>query len=125
MKRVIIESPYAGRFSFPHGPEWLRKIIEWIGKKIDRYKNIKYARECMKDSLSRDEAPFLSHLLYPQVLNDNKIMERPQGIQAGVEWGKCADAIAVYQDRGITPGMKSSIKVYKKAGIKIEYRSIK
>lgn len=44
MKRVILESPYAG----------------------DVERNLTYARECVRDSLSRGEAPIASHLLYTQ-----------------------------------------------------------
>ena len=50
MKKVIIESPFAG----------------------DTETNIKYARECLRDSIFRGEAPLASHVLYTQdgVLDD-------------------------------------------------------
>jgi hypothetical protein len=48
VRLVIIESPYAGD---PDG-------------------NLAYARAALADSLARGEAPFASHLLYPQVLDD-------------------------------------------------------
>ena len=50
MKLVIIESPYAG----------------------DIEKNVAYARDCVRDSLMRGEAPYASHLLYtqPNILDD-------------------------------------------------------
>ena len=66
MKRVILESPYAG----------------------DIQRNIKYARECLKDSIKRGEAPIASHLLYTQVLDDNIPEERQHGIDAGLAWKK-------------------------------------
>ena len=44
MRRVIIESPYAGFVK----------------------RNEDYARECLRDSLMRGEAPIASHLLYTQ-----------------------------------------------------------
>lgn len=87
MKRVIIESPYAG----------------------DIERNIKYAKRCMWDSLKRGEAPFLSHLLYPQVLDDTNPDERELGMKAGFEWGRGAELTAVYVDYGITPGMGDGI----------------
>lgn len=44
MRLVILESPYAGNIE----------------------KNVAYARACVRDSLSRGEAPIASHLLYTQ-----------------------------------------------------------
>ena len=87
MRRVVIESPYAGD-------------VEW---------NTKYTRECMRDSLRRGEAPFASHLLYTQVLDDTNLDEGIQGIAAGFEWGSAADLVAVYTDLGISPGMQAGI----------------
>jgi len=90
MKRVLIESPYAG----------------------DVENNIAYARKCMRDSLDRGEAPFASHLLYTQhgILDDYDPRERKLGIEAGLIWGACASLTAVYIDLGISDGMKLGIK---------------
>lgn len=86
MKTVIIESPLQG------GTE----------READ---NIAYARRCMADSLARGEAPFASHLLYPQVLDDTNYEQRARGIEAGLVIGRLLDLRAVYIDRGITLGM--------------------
>lgn len=104
MKLVIIESPYAG----------------------DVATNIAYARKCMVDSLKRGEAPFASHLLYPQVgiLNDLSSAERALGIKAGLAWGEKADLTAVYTDLGTSPGMLQGIMHAEEAGRLIEYRQI-
>ena len=104
MKRVIIESPYSG----------------------DIEKNIKYARMCIKDSLSRNEAPIASHLLYTQegILDDNIVNERVHGIQAGLEWQRVAELVAVYTDYGISEGMKHGIYYAEKNNKEIEYRQI-
>ena len=104
MKRVIIESPFAG----------------------DVKKNLKYARSCMKDCLRRGEAPFASHLLYTQkgILDDDIDKERKLGIQAGLEWGKLADKTVVYIDLGRTVGMAQGIKRAKAEGREIEYRTL-
>jgi len=83
MKRVIIESPYAG----------------------DIERNTEYARRCIKDSLDRGEAPLASHLLYPQVLDENDPAQRKQGIDAGLVWSRQADLAAFYCDYGRSPGM--------------------
>jgi len=98
MKKVIIESPYAG----------------------DVEKNIDYARKCVKDSLSRGEAPIASHLLYtqPGILDDN---ERKLGIAAGLEWLEVADIHAFYVDLGWSAGMKAALA---KSTSKVEIRKI-
>ncbi len=82
MRRVILESPYAG----------------------DVEANVEYARRCVRDSLARGEAPIASHLLYtqPGILRDHVSQERQWGIDAGLAWGAVADATVVYTDRGIS-----------------------
>jgi len=71
MKRVILESPYAGD----------------TAEDVER--NLTYAREALRDSLLRGEAPIASHLLYTQkgVLDDRIREERALGIAAGLAWG--------------------------------------
>lgn len=104
MRRVIIESPYAG----------------------DVEANIAYALRCVRDSLERGEAPFASHLLYtqPGVLRDDIEVERWWGIEAGLEWMRSAEASIVYTDRGISSGMRHGIAAAQQAGVPVEYRSI-
>lgn len=89
MRRVIIESPYAG----------------------DVEKNLRYLRACLRDSLKRGEAPFASHGLYtqPGVLDDDDPEERKHGIAAGFEWRSVADATVVYADLGVSPGVQEGI----------------
>jgi hypothetical protein len=106
MRRVILESPFAARNA------------------EDAERNERYARACMRDCLNRDEAPFASHLLYPQILNDRDAMERHIGILAGQAWGLKADLIAVYNDLGISEGMRVSLAVYGREGIPIEHRKL-
>ena len=104
MIRVILESPYAG----------------------DVEKNISYSRACMHDCLKRGEAPYASHLLYtqPGVLNDDVAHERELGIEAGLLWGEVAEKTVVYEDHGITAGMKLGIERAEKAGRPVEYRKL-
>jgi hypothetical protein len=104
MKRVILESPYAG----------------------DVHANVAYARACVRDSLLRGEAPIASHLLYtqPGVLDDSDEGHRKLGITAGLAWGKVAEMTVVYTDLGISPGMTQGIDRAKEEGRSIEYRSI-
>lgn len=87
---VIIESPLAG----------------------DVEANVAYAKECMRDSLRRGEAPFASHLFYaqPGILDDLVPEERALGIEVGLAWGDAAELTAVYVDRGVSKGMRYGIE---------------
>ncbi|MBD8687053.1 MULTISPECIES: DUF7768 domain-containing protein [unclassified Rhizobium] len=104
MRLVILESPFAG----------------------DVDSNVDYARACVRDSLSRGEAPIASHLLYtqPGILNDDVPSERKWGIDAGLAWRSVADASVVYTDRGISTGMQYGIQAALDAGRTVEYRSL-
>ena len=87
MRRVILESPYAG----------------------DVEENVAYARAAVRDSLLRGESPIASHLLYtqPGILMDDVPDERRLGIEAGLAWQLCRriKASVVYQaSSGSRPG---------------------
>lgn len=102
MKRVIVESPFAG----------------------DVETNLRYLRACMRDCLLRGEAPFASHGLYtqPGVLDDAVPEEREHGIQAGFAWRDAAELTVVYVDRGYSSGMRYGIEDAAKKGRPIEVR---
>lgn len=104
MRLVILESPYAGNVE----------------------ENTAYARACVRDSLNRGEFPLASHLLYtqPGILDDNNPIERNLGIHAGLAWLIFADALVVYTDRGISPGMEKGIAKAKVYHVTVEYRSL-
>lgn len=104
MKKVIIESPYAGD--------------------IDR--NLEYAIRCLRDSLRRGEAPIASHLLYTQdgVLDDLIPEERSLGINAGLEWLTVADKHIFYMDYGMSKGMKNALMISIETDVEIEFRMI-
>lgn len=108
MKLVILESPFAPK----------------NGKTVEE--NIEYARKCVRDSLSRGEAPIASHLLYtqPGILDDTIPDERQWGIDAGLSWKAVAEKTVVYADYGITSGMEYGIKNAKDAGLDVEIRYI-
>ena len=71
--------------------------------------NVAYALIAMRDSLERGEAPFASHLLYTQMLDDRDPHERSEGIEAGLVIGNDASFTAVYEDLGISRGMQYGI----------------
>lgn len=100
---VILESPFAG----------------------DMLANRAYAIECLRDSLLRGEAPFASHILYTEALDDTDPAERALGIEAGLLIGKYAEKTVVYVDRGISPGMVYGIKRAVRENRPIEYRRIR
>lgn len=104
MRRVILESPFAGQLS----------------------RNLTYARRALRDCLLRGEAPFASHLLYTQedVLDDNIEVERNLGIESGLCWGLVAEATVVYIDYGTSKGMLHGIQRAKVNNRPIEYRKI-
>ena len=104
MTLVVIESPYAG----------------------DIETNVKFARACMRDSLSMGEAPIASHLLYTQegILRDDVPEERNWGIEAGLAWGRKSSKTVVYTNLGITEGMKKGIQRAVDEGREIEYRKL-
>jgi len=87
---------------------------------------VAYAREAVRDSLLRGESPVASHLLFtqPGILRDDVPEERRLGIAAGLEWGDVADATVVYEDLGISPGMRQGIERAEQAGRPVEYRRL-
>jgi len=87
MRTVVIESPYSG----------------------DTRINTAYAQAAMRDCLLRGEAPFASHLLYTQVLDDTDTEERKLGIEASLALASTLDATVVYIDLGISDGMRQGI----------------
>ena len=103
-RRVIVESPYAG----------------------DVETHVAYARAALHDCLSRGEAPLASHLLYtqPGVLDDDVPEERVWGIEAGLAWSHVAQATVVYDDFGISRGMRYGIERAEREGRPVEYRQL-
>lgn len=107
MELVIIESPFFNKNA---------RIQEL---------NINYARECMKECLYNGEAPYLSHLLYTQILDDNITEERNFGIEAGFTFRQVIKKTIVYTDLGISSGMKCGIENALENGNIVEHRKLK
>jgi hypothetical protein len=102
MKRVVIESPFAG----------------------DVEANREYLHRCCLDSLRSGESPYASHGFFVYFMDDLKPEERQLGINAGLAWADAAELVAVYTDRGISPGMSYAIRRHEANKRPIEYRSI-
>jgi hypothetical protein len=102
MRLVILESPLAG----------------------DTERNVAYACAAMRDALERGEAPMASHILYGQALSDSVAAERIMGIEAGLAWGRVAEATVVYEDFGVSPGMQQGITRALAEGRPVEYRKL-
>lgn len=102
MRRVIIESPFAG----------------------DVAGNLRYLRACMRDCLLRGESPYAGHALYTQegVLRDDVPDERALGIAAGFEWRDAAATTIFYCDRGWSSGMKAASADVHAKGLAYEIR---
>lgn len=92
--RVVIESPYAG----------------------DVETNVTYARRAMHFALLAGAAPFASHLLYTQCLDDKDPDERELGIAAGLSFVADCDETWVFTDYGISEGMRRGMKAAVVAG---------
>lgn len=101
-RRVILESPFAG----------------------DEAVNRGYLKACLRDSLSRGEAPLASHALYPGALDDSVPAEREAGMAAGRAWYGFGRAVVVYTDLGISPGMAAGIEHAHGLGKRLEFRSL-
>lgn len=107
-----------------------RVIIEapWRGDTVaESTRNELYTLDAMSDSLSRNEAPLSSAVLYALsgLLDDDNERDRALGIGMGFYWGEVADLCAVYEDHGISDGMAAGIIRAKKNGIPVEYRRIR
>lgn len=142
MRKVIVESPYAGGewpnqavteieysqgrcyVALPGGHTSVGESLRDAVQKAVVLRNASYTRECLLDCLKRGESPLASHLLYTQVLDDTNEAERVMGIMAGLEWQSAADAIVVYNDHGISSGMRLAIERACEAGRTVEYRRL-
>lgn len=113
MKLIVIESPYGTN------PDGTRADPETVQR------NVEYAKQCMLYVINLGYAPYASHLLFTQVLNDATPAERLLGITAGFEWGNHADEVYVFEDYGISPGMRLGIERARAAKQPVTFISLK
>ena len=102
MKRVIIESPYAGNV---------------VG-------NMTYLRRCIIDCLFRGESPYASHLMLTTALDDTDPDQRALGLQAAKAWYAPDVLLVIYTDLGISAGMDKGIEYAERMGMETETRNI-
>lgn len=103
MELVAVESPLSGDFK----------------------RNKRYAKLCLLDCLlNQGEAPYASHLFYPQVLNDEDPGERKLGMEAGFAWATPATKRVVYTDLGISGGMEAGIAKAEELDQQVVYRTL-
>lgn len=103
---VVLESPYSSQST--------KGLVE----------RHNYAKAILNDSISRGEAPFLSHLFYTQFLNDKLKAERRLGMEVGWAVLRKADLVAVYLDLGWSDGMVEGLLEAARVGIPWEKRKI-
>ena len=106
MRRVQLESPFRG------------------SSEAEEEEFLKYGLKALAHSLSLDEAPFASHLIYTRVLDDRSARQRRQGIDAGLAWGDVSEATVAYVDYGVSSGMQEALDRAKAAGRPVERRLI-
>lgn len=109
---VCIESPFRG---VGETPEEVLKSVE---------RNKKYAQACMLDAIRRNETPFVGHLLYTQVLDEDDPTQRNLGISLDTNWYHVVDTCAVYTDLGITQGMITGFNFAEHIGVPVVHRSL-
>lgn len=102
MKRVIIESPFAG----------------------DVEANTAYLKKAILHSLSRGESPYASHGFFTHFLDDTIAEERKTGILAGLAWSSAAEQVIYYLDRGMSGGMRFALEKHTQANRDIKIRLI-
>jgi hypothetical protein len=103
---VVIESPWAGLGA---------------GEKAK-----KYLRNCIRDSLARNEIPWASHamLAWTEALYETDTEQRLEGINVNKKMIIRAELIAVYTDHGISKGMQTAITFARMHGKRVESRRL-
>lgn len=79
--------------------------------------NVKTAIKCCRYVINQGYMPVASHLLYPQILNDNNPRERELGLKFGLALLSTCDEVWVFMSGGvISKGMEQEIAVAKRLG---------
>lgn len=111
LRPTIVESPFSASG-------------EYTQRQHERYRDA-----CMLHSFDMGEAPFASHMLYTQILDDAVPEERKLGIDAGLAIAEVLASTGFlrwvfYVDLGISAGMKLGEKKAAELGVSTEKRSL-
>jgi len=103
--------------------EWTRTILEspYSGN-VERHRL--YAIQCLRDMLSRGEAPFASHLLYPKGFLGFSPEAREAGMKAAFSWTPVSEQVVAYIDLGLSHGMIRGIARAESLGIPVVRRKL-
>lgn len=84
--------------------------------------NIAAAIRCCQYVIKNGGMPIASHLLYPQMLNDNDPRQREMGLAFGLELLVLCDEVWVFYDEtGLSTGMRAEEAEAKRRGKPIRY----
>lgn len=84
--------------------------------------NIEAAVRCCRQVIGEGCMPVASHLLYPQMLDDDDPRERELGLSFGLALLRLCDEVWVYGEP--SPGMKQEITEASRLGKPIQYREV-
>jgi len=105
MKICIIESPFAARTH--------------KGKTYSIEENKLYLQKCLRHAIYDGFAPFASHQMYTDCLDDDIPAERELGMSLVTPFLQHADHVRVYCDRGISSGMEYGIAAARSLGLRV------
>jgi len=111
-RRVFVASPFAGRG---------RTDAE---REDDSDENIAYAIRCQGDAIARGESPYVPHLALTHSLDDSDPSGRERGLALALAMLAGCEVLAVYEDRGVSGGMRGEIAEAERLGIPVEMRRI-
>lgn len=84
--------------------------------------NIAAAIRCCQYVIRNGGMPIASHLLYPQMLNDNDSREREMGLAFGLELLALCDEVWIFSDdTGLSTGMRAEEAEAKRRNKPIRY----
>ena len=108
-KICIVESPYAAR--------------EHNGVFYTVEDNKAYLQKAIRHAIATGYAPFASHQMYTDALNDSIPAERALGISMLESFLELAAEVRFYEDRGFSSGMEYAMRLAKLYNIRmVSYR---
>jgi len=107
MDKIVIETPFLGLYP-------------------RTFQHFKYCRACLRDSLSRGEAPLPSFifLMFDGLVDVKDVKSRKGAALAANTWTDIAQKLVIYIDLGITDAMKDRIRSAKDLDQVVEYRKL-